>query len=453
MEKLSAESRINLLFDRDTAVYDYSSDGSVLAGTGELNGTDVAFFVQDFSVKGGSITKEGGRFALETMQEALKYKRPFIAVYDSGGARLEDGVHSLYGVTDILKGHAALAGKIPQIALVLGPCAGGSAYGPNMCDFVFMVNGISQMFVTGPNVIKRATGESTTLDELGGAVVHSKKTGNCHILCETEKECLDKVKKLFKLITQKKTASSDQARLIEPHVPQDPKQQYDIHSLILELADEHDFMEMQKDYAPNVVCGLTRIGGFSCGILADQPSFMAGTLDVHGSEKASRFVKTINKLGLPLIVLTDTPGFLPGKDQEHHNLLSKGAVLFQVFENANVPVLSFILRKAYGGAYIVMAAKSIGKRFCYMWEDAQIGVMHEDAAIEVLYRKELLLHPNDPTLRERFKEEYMSELPDLESLIEEGYIDEVIQPSETRNTILDRLQKLDTPPENNKSFG
>ena len=452
MEKLSAESRIDLLFDRDTAAYDYGSDNSVLTGTGEINGVDVAFFVQDFSVKGGSITKEGGRFALEAMQNALEHKLPFIAVYDSGGARLEDGVHSLYGVTDILKGHAALAGKIPQIALVLGPCAGGSAYGPNLCDFVFMVNSISQMFVTGPNVIKRATGETATLDELGGALIHSKKTGNCHFLCETEKECFDKVRQLLNLITQKKKASSDQMRLIDPHVPQDPKQQYDIHQLILELADDYYFMELQKDYAPNLICGIARIGGYSCGILADQPSFMAGTLDVHGSEKAARFVKTIDKLGMPLIVLTDTPGFLPGKDQEHHNLLSKGAALFRAFEDANVPVLSFILRKAYGGAYIVMAAKSVGKRFCYMWEDAQIGVMQGDAAIEVLYRKELLLHPDDAVLRERFKEEYMSELPDMESLLEAGYIDEVIRPSETRNTIIDRLRKLDTPPEYSKSL-
>ena len=214
MEKLSAESRIDQLFDRDTAVYDYSSDESVLAGTGEINGTNVAFFVQDFSVKGGSITKEGGHFALEAMQNALRFKTPFIAVYDSGGARLEDGVHSLYGVTDILKGHAALAGTVPQIALVLGPCAGGSAYGPNMCDFVFMVDGISQMFVTGPGVIKRATGEATSLNDLGGAAVHSKKTGNCHILCETEKECFEKVRQLFNVITQKKTDSSNQLRQI-----------------------------------------------------------------------------------------------------------------------------------------------------------------------------------------------------------------------------------------------
>ena len=451
MEKLSAASRINLLFDRDTAVFDYSADGSVLAGAGEINGTDVAFFVQDFSVKGGSITKEGGRFVLERMQNALEHRLPFLAVYDSGGARLEDGVHSLYGVADILKGHAALEGKVPQIALVLGPCAGGSAYGPLMCDFVFMVNGISQMFVTGPNVIKRSTGEMTTLDELGGAAVHSKKTGNCHILCETEKDCFEKVKHLIKLITQKKKTASDQMRLIESQVPQDPKQQYDIRPLILEIADEHDFTELQRDYSPNVVCGLARIGGYSCGILADQPSFLAGTLDVQGSEKASRFVKTIDKLGLPLIVLTDTPGFLPGKDQEHHNLLSKGAALFRAFENARVPVLSFILRKAYGGAYIVMAARSVGNRFCYMWEDAQIGVMQGDAAIEVLYKKELLLNPADTSLRERFKEEYLSQLPDMDSLMETGYIDEVIQPSETRNTIISKLQSLDTPSEPFKS--
>ena len=212
-------------------------------------------------------------------------------------------------------------------------------------------------------------------------------------------------------------------------------------------------MEMQKDYAPNVVCGLMRIGGYSCGILADQPSFMAGTLDVHGSEKASRFVKTIHKLGLPIIVLTDTPGFLPGKDQEHHNLLLKGAALFKAFENANVPVLSFILRKAYGGAYIVMAAKSVGNRFCYMWKDARIGVMQEDAAIEVLYKKDLLLHPDDPALREKYKEEYLSELPDMESLVEAGYFDGVVEPSETRNTIIDRLQTMDMPPENGRSLG
>ena len=442
MEKLSAENRIDQLFDRDTAVYEYSSDRSVLAGTGEINGTDVAFFVQDFSVKGGSITKEGGRFALEAMQNAFKNDLPFISVYDSGGARLEDGVHALYGVTDILKGHAALAGKVPQVALVLGPCAGGSAYGPNMCDFVFMVDGISQMFVTGPGVIRRSTGEATSLDELGGAAVHSKKTGNCHFLCETEKECFEKVRQLFKLITQKKTTPADQQRFIVNPVPKDPKQPYDIRNLILQIADDHSFMELQKDYAPNAVCGLSRVGGYSCGILADQPSFLAGTLDVKGSEKAARFIKTMDSIGLPLIVLTDTPGFLPGTDQEHHNLLSKGAVLFQAFENASVPVLTIILRKAYGGAYIVMAAKTIGRRFCYMWDGAQLGVMQEDAAIEVLYKKDLRLHPDDPSLREKFKEEYLSELPNMDSLIDAGYIDAVIQPEETRNTIITKLKSL-----------
>ena len=201
-------------------------------------------------------------------------------------------------------------------------------------------------------------------------------------------------------------------------------------------------MELQKDYAPNVICGLSRIGGYSCGILADQPSYLAGTLDVKGSEKAARFVKTIDKLGLPLIVLTDTPGCRPGTDQEHHNLLAKGAVLFQAFEDAAVPVLTFILRKAYGGAYIVMAAKTVGRRFCYMWEGAQLGVMQEDAAIEVLYKKDLLTHPDDTSLRERFKEEYMSELPSMDSLIEAGYIDDVIQPEETRDIIIAKLKSL-----------
>jgi acetyl-CoA/propionyl-CoA carboxylase carboxyl transferase subunit len=438
MNKLSADTRINLLFDEGSVSYVSRQNNGIITGFAGISGHKVAFFVQDFSVKGGSITKEIGRIARDIMNAALEMKIPLISVYDSGGARLQDGVHALYGVADILNGHRELKGKVPQIALVLGPCAGGSAYGPTICDFIFMVKDISEMFVTGPGVVKRLTGENISIEELGGADIHNSTTGICHFLADTEPECFQMVRQLFGYISETKTSSVMKKTddLSDDIVPFDNKLPYDVHAVIDYISDKDSFFEIQKDYAKSIVCGFARFEGRTCGIIADQPNHLAGAIDTEAAEKAERFIATLNSFNIPFISIVDTPGFLPGKEQEHGKLLLRGARLFSALSGASVPIITLILRKAYGGAYIVMGAKTVGQRYCFAWDEAQIGVMLNDAAVDIIYKNDI------SDSKDMLLNRYEDTLPTLPDLLEAGYVDRIIKRNESRKVILETLDLI-----------
>jgi acetyl-CoA carboxylase carboxyltransferase component len=399
MGKWTARERINALLDKgsfneydlfvehDARDFDMDkkslpSDGVVI-GTGTISGSPVAIFAQDFTVAGGSLGIMHSRKITKIMDHALKMRMPLIGINDSGGARIQEGVNSLAGYGEIFFRNTISSGVIPQISVILGPCAGGAVYSPALTDFVFVVNNISKMFITGPEVIKTVLGEEISMEDLGGARVHSEVTGNAHFFALSEEECFEQIKKLISLIPRNNESRARQIEAAEPGnqydinkiVPEDPTLPYDVKDVIRSVADKSEFFEIMEGYAKNIVIGFGRMGGRTAGFVANQPLEMAGVLDVDSSDKAARFIRYCDAFNIPIITFVDLPGYLPGVDQEHAGVIRHGAKILYAYSEATVPKLTVIIRKAYGGGYIAMSSRHLRADFVFAWPTAEIAVM------------------------------------------------------------------------------
>ena len=426
----------------------------VVTGYGTVDGRTIAVFSQDFTVMGGSLGEVYGEKIVKLMDLALKNGIPLIGINDSGGARIQEGVVSLGRYGEIFRRNARSSGVIPQISLILGPCAGGAVYSPAMTDFTIMVNETSHMFITGPEVIKTVTGEEVGMEELGGAHTHNAKTGNSHYLAENEDDAIDYVKALLSYLPSNNmdeapilaaTESNEVTALdksLDLLIPDSPNQPYDIKKVIEAILDESEFLEVQSLFAPNIVIGFGRVEGRSVGVVANQPLQLAGTLNIDASEKAARFVRTCDAYGIPIITLVDVPGFLPGTDQEWNGIIRRGAKLLYAYGEASVPMVTLITRKAYGGAYDVMGSKHLGADINLAWPTAQIAVMGAQGAVNILHRKELAESKDVDAKRKELIEDYEETLLNPYIAADRGFIDSVIEPQETRHQIVKALNAL-----------
>jgi acetyl-CoA carboxylase carboxyltransferase component len=377
---------------------------------------------------------------------------PLIGINDSGGARIQEGVNSLAGYGEIFWRNTLSSGIIPQISVILGPCAGGAVYSPALTDFVFVVNNISKMFITGPEVIKSVLGEEISQEDLGGAKVHSMITGNAHFYSESEYECFEQIKKLITFIPWNNTRKARKFEPKEPKisfkiediVPGDPKEPYDVRDVIRAIADDSDFFEIQEKWAANIVIGFGRLNGETVGFVANQPLVMAGVLDVDSSDKAARFVRYCDAFNIPLVTLVDLPGYLPGIDQEHAGVIRHGAKLLYAYSEATVPKMTVILRKAYGGGYIAMSSRHLRADFVFAWPSAEIAVMGPEGAANIIFRKEIAAAEDPEAVRRQKVEEYKEKFANPYVAAAKGYIDTVIEPSETRKLLLHALEVSST---------
>jgi acetyl-CoA carboxylase carboxyltransferase component len=381
------------------------------------------------------------------MEHALKMKMPLIGINDSGGARIQEGVNSLAGYGEIFFRNTISSGVIPQLSVILGPCAGGAVYSPALTDFVFVVENISKMFITGPEVIKTVLGEEISMEDLGGARVHSEITGNAHFYAKTERECFEQIKKLMTFIPR---SNEHKALKLEPKppqpdykadgiVPDDPKQPYDVRDVIKSIVDDSDFFEIQELWAANMVIGFGRMQGRTCGFVCNQPLVLAGVLDVDSSDKAARFIRYCDAFHIPIITLVDLPGYLPGIDQEHAGVIRHGAKVLYAYSEATVPKLTVILRKAYGGGYIAMGSRHLRADFVFAWPTGEIAVMGPEGAANIIFRKEIMESEDPEKMRQQKVKEYKEKFANPYVAASRGYIDAVIEPEETRKVLLHAL--------------
>lgn len=429
----------------------YYGDG-VVTGYGTINGRLVYVFAQDFTVFGGALSETHAEKICKVMDMALKMGAPMIGLNDSGGARIQEGVRSLGGYADIFYRNVQSSGVIPQISAIMGPCAGGAVYSPAMTDFTMMVEGSSYMFVTGPNVVKTVTNEEVTSEELGGASTHSTKSGVAHTTSPNDVACLEDVKTLLSYMPQNNnekpadlpyTIGNEFRYELDTIVPESANKPYDMKEVIQHIIDEDSFFEIHKDYAENIVVGFARLGGKSIGIVANNPMFLAGCLDVNSSIKAARFTRFCDAFNIPLLVLVDVPGFLPGTDQEWNGIIVHGAKLLYALSEATVPKVTVITRKAYGGAYDVMNSKHIGADMNFAWPNAEIAVMGAKGASEIIFKKEIS-EAADPAAKLAEKEaEYADKFATPYRAAQRGFIDEVILPNETRRKLLKAFSMLE----------
>jgi propionyl-CoA carboxylase beta chain len=426
----------------------------VITGYGTIDGRQVCVFAQDFTVFGGSLGEVFGEKIVKVMDLALKTGVPMIGINDSGGARIQEGVVSLGLYAEIFKRNAHASGVIPQISLVLGPCAGGAVYSPALTDFIIMVDQTSHMFITGPDVIKTVTGEEVEFEDLGGARTHNTKSGVAHYMASDEDDALDYVKNLLSFLPSNNMDElptidveadlefSDADMALDTLIPDSPNQPYDMHKVIETVLDDGEFLETQALFAPNIICGYGRVEGRPVGIVANQPMQFAGTLDIDASEKAARFVRTCDAFNVPVITFVDVPGFLPGTDQEWQGIIRRGAKLLYAYAEATVPLVTLITRKAYGGAYDVMGSKHLGADINMAWPSAQIAVMGAQGAANILYRKEIAEAAEPDAERARLIQEYEDKFANPYVAAERGYVDRVILPHETRPMIVRALRSL-----------
>lgn len=429
----------------------YLGDG-VITGYGTINGRMVYVFAQDFTVFGGALSETHAEKICKVMDMALKTGTPMIGLNDSGGARIQEGVRSLGGYADIFFRNVKASGIIPQISAIMGPCAGGAVYSPAMTDFTMMVENTSYMFVTGPNVVKTVTNETVTSEELGGASTHSTKSGVAHITSANDVECLEDIKKLLSYLPQSNLEKTpkvpfelgDEIReQLNGIIPENANKPYDMHDVIKGIIDEDSFYEVHKNFAENILVGFARIGGRSIGIVANQPMFLAGVLDVNSSVKAARFTRFCDCFNIPLLVLVDVPGFLPGTDQEWNGIIVHGAKLLYALSEATVPRVTVITRKAYGGAYDVMNSKHIGADMNFAWPSAEIAVMGAKGASEIIFKKEIS-SSEDPAAKLLEKEtEYAEKFATPYRAAERGFIDEVVLPQDTRRKLIKAFSMLE----------
>ncbi|MDF3078822.1 MAG: accD5 1 [Sphingobacteriaceae bacterium] len=435
----------------------YPGDG-VVTGYGTVAGRLVYVYSQDFTVFGGSLSETHAEKICKIMELAMKNGAPIVGLNDSGGARIQEGVVSLGGYADIFYRNTMASGVVPQISAIMGPCAGGAVYSPAITDFILMVENTSYMFVTGPNVVKTVTHEQVTSEELGGAVTHATKSGVTHFACGNEIEAISQIRALLSYMPQNceepapslpyQTADELRPKL-DQIMPENASQPYDIREVIDEVIDEGSFLEVHKDFAENIVVGFARLAGRSIGIIANQPAFLAGVLDIHSSTKAARFIRFCDCFNIPLLVFEDVPGFLPGTDQEWNAIITNGAKLLFAFSEATVPRITVITRKAYGGAYDVMNSKHIGADMNYAWPSAEIAVMGAKGAAEIIFKREISA-AEDPNAKWLEKEKQYSEIfANPYRAAERGFIDEVIEPSQTRLKLIKAFKMLENKVVNN----
>lgn len=433
----------------------FLGDG-VVTGYGTVHGKLVYVFSQDFTVMGGSLAEAHAEKICRIMDLAMKNGAPVIGLNDSGGARIQEGVVSLGGYADIFYKNVQASGVVPQISAIMGPCAGGAVYSPALTDFVMMVENTSYMFVTGPNVVKTVTHEEVTSEELGGASTHATKSGVTHFTAANDVACLKLIRNLLSYIPQNceddapqiaYAASNEKREKLDTIIPENPNQPYDMHEVIGEVIDEGTWLEVHKDFAENIIVGFARLAGRSIGIVANQPAFLAGVLDIKSSNKAARFVRFCDAFNIPLLVFEDVPGFLPGTDQEWNGIISNGAKLLYAFSEATVPRVTVITRKAYGGAYDVMNSKHIGADMNYAWPTAEIAVMGAKGAAEIIFKKEINEAPNKVDKWKEKEAEYAELFANPYSAAERGYIDEVILPSHTREKLIRAFSMLENKAE------
>jgi propionyl-CoA carboxylase beta chain len=466
--KLTARERLQLLLDegsfeeigmfvqhrsRDFGMEKemYPGDG-VVTGYGTINGRLVYVYSQDFTVFGGSLSETHAEKICKIMDLAIQNGAPVVGLNDSGGARIQEGVVSLGGYADIFYRNVKSSGVVPQISAIMGPCAGGAVYSPAITDFILMVENTSYMFVTGPNVVKTVTHENVTSEELGGAHTHASKSGVTHFACANEIECIENIKRLLSYMPQNceeeapamSYEAADEVRSkLDSIVPDNPNQPYDIKEVIEEVVDADSFMEVHEEYAENIVVGFARIAGRSIGVVANQPASLAGVLDINSSKKGARFVRFCDAFNIPLLVVVDVPGFLPGTDQEWHGIITNGAKLLYALSEATVPKVTVITRKAYGGAYDVMNSKHIGADLNYAWPTAEIAVMGAKGAAEIIFKKEIA-DAKDHDAKWKEKElEYMEKFANPYGAAARGFVDEVIMPSSTRAKLIKAYKMLE----------
>ncbi|ELY32619.1 acyl-CoA carboxylase subunit beta [Haloferax volcanii] len=426
----------------------------VITGYGEVGGRTVFVFAHDFTVFGGSLGEVFAEKVCKVMDKAMEVGAPVVGLNDSAGARIQEGVQSLGGFGEIFRRNTEASGVIPQISAIMGPCAGGAVYSPALTDFTFMVRDTSHMFITGPDVIKTVTGEEVTFDELGGATTHTSTSGVAHFATDTEEQALDDIRHLLSYLPQNNV--EDPPR-VEPWddpervdddlagvVPDQPRKPYDIHDVLDGVLDEGSFFGVQEDFAKNIVVGFGRLDGHSVGIVANQPRVNAGTLNINASEKGARFIRFCDSFNIPILTFVDVPGFLPGTDQEHNGIIRHGAKLLYAYSEATVPLMTVITRKAYGGAYDVMASKHLGADVNYAWPTAEIAVMGPQGAVNILYRDELDAADDPDARRDELIEEYREEFANPYTAADRGFIDDVIEPGETRERLISDLRMLNS---------
>jgi len=466
--KLSARERLDAFLDEgsftelDRFVTHRSTDfgladqivygDGVVTGFGKVNGRIVYVFSQDFTVLGGSLSETHAEKICKIMELAMRNGAPVIGLNDSGGARIQEGVVSLGGYADIFLRNTLASGVVPQISAILGPCAGGAVYSPAITDFTFMVRGTSYMFVTGPNVVKTVTHEDVTMEQLGGADTHGSTSGVSHFTCGSELECLEQIRTLLSYLPSNNVDAPPRGAGTDPRdrrdealldlVPDNANKPYDMHEVLKRVIDDAEFLEVQPDFAANIIVGFARLGGYSVGIVANQPAVLAGVLDINASVKAARFIRFCDCFNIPIVTFEDVPGFLPGLAQEHGGIIKHGAKLLFAYCEATVPKLTVITRKAYGGAYDVMSSKHIRGDFNVAWPTAEIAVMGPKGAVEILFKKEIAESADPVAATEEKVAEYSGKFANPYVAASRGFVDDIIDPRDTRPRLINALESL-----------
>jgi len=466
--KLTARERIAALLDHNSFEEldafilprgaQYGSEGGILGdavvtGYGKINGRLTFVYAQDFTVSGGSLSKAVSEKICKVMDLAAKNLAPCIGLLDSGGARIQEGVDSLDGYGQIFTRNTIYSGVVPQISVILGPTAGGAVYSPAITDFIFMVKGMGQMYITGPEVVKSVTQEEISVEDLGGATVHARKSGNCHFVAKTEEECFQMIRRLLSFLPQSNAEDTPyeetgddpertEEELLEI-VPDSPNQPYDMRKIIKNVVDNGDFLEVHKDFATSLIVGFARLDGRSVGIVAQQPQSKAGVIDIDASDKGARFVRFCDCFNIPIVTFVDVPGYMPGTDQEYGGIIRHGAKFLFAYAEATVPKVSVITRKAYGGAYVVMSSKGLRGDINFAWPSAEIAVMGPEGAVNVVYRKEIADSDNPEETRQKLIQEYRDKFANPYVAASKGYIDDVIDPRATRCKLIKALEMLE----------
>lgn len=469
---LTARERIDLLLDRGSfrevsamAVAPHDPDPNsalgdgVVTGYGKIDGRTVYVYAQDFTVQGGALGEMHAQKICRVMDLAVKTGSPIIGMIDSGGARIQEGVYSLGGYAEIFRRNAIYSGVVPQISLIMGPCAGGASYSPAVTDLIIMVRKSSYMFLTGPAVIKTVTGEDVDFETLGGADVHLTTSGNCHMVGDNEQDAIALARQALSYlpsnnveqapVAETTDATNRRSEALNTIVPEDPNLPYSMHNAIEIIVDQGSFLEVQAGYAGNAIVGLARLGGRSVGIVSQEPSVMAGVMDINSADKISRFVRMCDAFNLPIVTFVDSPGFLPGVSQEHGGVIRHGAKVLFAYAEATVPKISLVTRKAYGGAYVVMSSKYLGTDITYAWPSAEIAVMGAEGAANILYHRQIKDAEDPAAERARLTQQYQEDYLNPYVAAKAGYIDEVIEPAETRLKLFEALQALENKIETN----
>ncbi|GLI58105.1 methylmalonyl-CoA carboxyltransferase [Propionigenium maris DSM 9537] len=467
--KLTARERLEKLFDPGTFIEmdafvklrctSFGLDKanmeseSVVTGYGSINGRLVYAFSQDFTITGGALGEMHAKKVVKVMDNAAKVGAPVIGLNDSGGARIQEAVDALSGYGDIFYRNSIYSGVVPQISAIMGPCAGGAVYSPALTDFIFMVDSTSQMFITGPQVIKTVTGEMVSAESLGGAMTHNSVSGNVHFISQTDEECIAEIRRLVDFLPSNNMEKAprleiqdDINRQVEEFtsiIPANPNKPYSMFELISHLVDDGDFMEYQPYFAKNIVTCFARINGQSVGIIANQPQVMAGCLDINAGDKTARFIRTCDSFNIPLLTIVDVPGFLPGTNQEYGGIIRHGAKILYAYSEATVPKVTLITRKAYGGAYVAMCSKSLGADMVFAWPTAEIAVMGPQGAVNIIFKNDIKNAEDKEAMRKQRLEEYTNEFATPYKAAERGFVDDVIEPKTTRQRIIDAFNMLE----------